>query len=220
MLPSASPQPESPTGRPTLAIASNNPGKLAEFQSLLGDQVEIVSLIDLGLESPEETGETFDANAELKARFVFEQTGLVTIADDSGLIVDALDGMPGVRSARYAGEQHNDADNRKLLLETLGSTPLEQRTARFVASIAIVDRMGALTIVQGRCEGHIGFEERGSGGFGYDSLFEFPDGRTMAELTSSEKNAISHRGAAVRQAIPILGVALGLDSLEESARPT
>jgi len=198
--------------RPRLALASNNRGKVAEFQSLLGNEVEIVSLADLGLESPEETGETFEANAELKARYVHDRTGLVTLADDSGLVVDALGGAPGVRSARFAGERHDDADNRRKLIEVMDSIPDSQRSAHFVAAIAIVDATGTLAMVRGTCDGTIMRAERGVGGFGYDSLFALPDGRTMAELSPAEKNAVSHRGNAVRLALPNLQQALGIEA--------
>lgn len=198
------------SGRPVLAIASSNQGKIAEFRSLFGNEVDIMSLPDLGFTSPAETESTFDDNALLKARYVYEQGGMVTLADDSGLEVDALVGAPGVWSARYAGEQHNDADNRALLLQTLSALPNRPRTARFVAAIAIIDTRGSVSLFRGTCEGSIAFEERGSSGFGYDSLFELPDGRTMAELSNEEKNAVSHRAFAVRHAIPTLRAALGL----------
>lgn len=203
-------------GRPTLVVASSNPGKIAEFQSLLGGEVNIVSLIDLGLPSPEETGSTFEANAELKARYVFEHSGIVTLADDSGLEVDALGGLPGVTSARYAGKHQNDGDNRALLLRNLDSLPSTARTARFEAVIAILDTQGNLTLTRGACEGSIAFEERGNGGFGYDSLFELPDGRTMAELSASSKSVLSHRADAMRRALPGLRAALGILPVEES----
>jgi len=206
-----------PSGRPTLAIASGNLGKIAEFNSLLGGAVNIMSLSNLGLTSPEETGSSFEDNALLKARYVYEQGGVVTLGDDSGLEVDALGGAPGVLSARYAGEQHNDADNRALLLHTLEALPNRPRTARFVAAIAIIDTRGSVSLFRGTCEGSIAFEERGSSGFGYDSLFELPDGRTMAELTNEEKNAVSHRALAVRQAMPTLRAALGLPAYAEHA---
>jgi len=198
------------SGRPTLAVASSNQGKIAELRSLLGHAADIMSLHDLGLASPDETGSSFEDNALLKARYVYEQGGVVTLGDDSGLEVDALGGGPGVLSARYAGEQHNDADNRALLLQALNALPNRPRTARFVAAIAIIDTRGSVSLFRGTCEGSIAFEERGSSGFGYDSLFERPDGRTMAELTNQEKNAVSHRALAVRQAMPTLRAALGL----------
>lgn len=198
--------------RPRLAIASNNQGKISEFRSLLGPDVEIVSLIDLGLDSPEETGETFAENAAIKARFVHQATGLPSLADDSGLEVMALGGLPGVRSARYAGDQHDDAANRHLLLANMAAVGSERRAARFVAEIAIVDTAGSLQSFRGTCNGIITFEERGKGGFGYDPVFELPDGRTMAELGSDEKNSVSHRGHAIRCALPALRHALGLNS--------
>lgn len=202
--------------RPTLALASINPGKIAEFQSLLGDRVTVASLIDLGLESPPETGATFEDNAALKAQVVFEQTGFVTLADDSGLEVDALDGLPGVRSARYAGDHHDDADNRALLLRNLSDVPDGSRTARFVAILAIIDASGSLSLTRGTCEGHIARSERGCNGFGYDPIFAFADGRTMAELDATAKNDVSHRGQAVRLALPGLLRALGLGNSEVS----
>lgn len=206
--------------RPVLALASSNPGKVIEFQSLLGNAVEIRSLIELGLASPEETGSTFEANAVLKARFVFERTGMVTLADDSGLEVDALGGAPGVVSARYAGEQHNDADNRALLLDNLNPMQGKPRTARFVAVIAIVDANGHVSLSRGTCEGLIAPAERGTSGFGYDSLFELPDGRTMAEHSNEEKNAVSHRAHAMRHAMPALRAALGLPASSGSSEPS
>lgn len=201
--------------RPQLALASSNPGKIAEFRAILGEDINLVSLIDLGLSSPEETGSTFEANAELKARYVFEHCGLVTLADDSGLEVDALEGRPGVMSARYAGDGHEDAANRALLLRTLGSLPDGKRTARFVAVIAFIDGQGELTLSRGTCEGRITFEERGSGGFGYDSLLELADGRTLAEVDSASKNVVSHRANAMRRALPTVRAALDLPQLEE-----
>ncbi len=204
------------SSRPTLALATSNRGKISELRALLGEDIELVSLDDLGLPSPEETGSTFEANAELKARYVFEHGGLVTLADDSGLEVDALGGLPGVMSARYAGDQHDDAANRALLLRTLASLPDSDRTARFVAVIAVINGHGELTLSRGTCEGAMAFEERGSGGFGYDSLFELPDGRTMAELEPATKNAISHRANAMRRALPGIRTALGFPQMEES----
>ena len=196
-----------------LAIASNNQGKIAELRSLLGDAVNIVTLADLGLESPDETGETFEENAELKARYVHSQTGLPALADDSGLEVDALHGRPGVRSARYAGESATDADNRALLLAEMKDIPPARRTARFVSVITLVDESGEVHAARGACEGIITEQERGSNGFGYDSLFEFADGQTMAELDPDEKNRRSHRGQAMRYALPAIRAALGMASV-------
>jgi XTP/dITP diphosphohydrolase len=196
--------------KPVLAIASNNQGKIAELRSLLGGAVMVVTLADLGLESPEETGETFRENAVLKARYVFERTGLPALADDSGLEVDALGGRPGVRSARYAGEAATDADNRALLLAELKGVPTRERSARFKCVISIVDATGRIQVAEGTCEGVITIDERGTNGFGYDSLFQLGDGQTMAELDPEEKNRRSHRGVAMRSALPALHVALGL----------
>lgn len=199
------------SGLPRLVLASNNPGKAREFRDLLGGRVEIVSMFDLGLESPPETESTFLGNATIKALYLHERTGEVTIADDSGLVIDALGGRPGVYSARYAGDHGDDAANRALVLEQLGSTPDSERTARFVADIVVVDRAGTVSSVEGVCEGSIGREERGTNGFGYDSLFVLPSGQTMAELAPLEKSLISHRGDAVRQILPELEAALGLN---------
>lgn len=202
--------------RPSLAVASANPGKIREFRSLLGDAVHIVSLVDLGLDAPEETGATFEENALIKARHLFAKSGMVTLADDSGLEVDALSGKPGVHSARFAGDHHNDADNRAVLVRQLDAVPDDARAARFVAVIALIDVDGGSSLYRGTCEGTIVRVERGRGGFGYDSLFELEDGRTMAELDPVEKNAVSHRAQALQQALPGLRTALGLASSNES----
>jgi len=194
--------------RPVLAIASGNRGKLVEFEGLLGDHVRVLSLTAFGVESPEETGRTFEENAALKARHLHGVAGTVVLAADSGLEIDALNGEPGVRSARYAGDDHDDAANRRLVLDRMANVPSGERTARFVAAIAIVDVYGNSSIVRGTCEGTITYSERGTGGFGYDSLFELPGGRTMAELSKSEKNAVSHRANAIRKALPALRLAL------------
>jgi XTP/dITP diphosphohydrolase len=195
---------------PRLVLASNNPGKIREFRDLLGGQVDILSLKDLGIQSPDETESTFLGNAAIKARFLHDITGEVTLADDSGLIVDALGGRPGVQSARYAGDHGDDAANRARLLEQMEGIPPDERTARFVAAIVVVDRAGEMFSVEGACEGTIGYGERGANGFGYDSLFVLATGQTMAELTSAEKSLISHRGNATRRILPSLEAALGL----------
>lgn len=191
-----------------LAVASSNAGKLAELRNLLDQEIALRSLAELGLDSPDETGLTFEQNAILKARHVHDRTGLVVLADDSGIEVDALGGNPGVRSARFAGVDATDADNRALLLTSLRDIDPNHRGARFVCVIAIVSRDGAVATTRGTCEGTISFEERGSNGFGYDALFMLPDGRTMAELTPEEKNHISHRSRAIRLAIPLIYDAL------------
>jgi XTP/dITP diphosphohydrolase len=189
----------------TIVIATTNQGKLAELGSLLGDvPVALVSLREVLDPAPvlNEDGDSFEANARSKAEQACRATGMVVLADDSGLEVDALEGRPGVRSARYAGEHATDAKNNDVLLRELGGVPPEQRTARFrcVLALATPWELGAVRSVEGVCEGSIGLEPRGTHGFGYDPLFlvDGCQGRTMAELGASEKNALSHRGRAAR----------------------
>ncbi|HPU57925.1 MAG TPA: XTP/dITP diphosphatase [Candidatus Avimonas sp.] len=182
-------------------IATHNQKKLKELSRILKPLgIEAVTAADLGikLEEVEETGSTFEENAELKAAAACRQTGLPSVADDSGLQVDALNGAPGVFSARYAGEGATDADrNNKLLLEMSG-IPDEKRSARFVSAICCVFPSGDKVYARGECEGKIGYEPKGENGFGYDPLFVVSDGRTYAQLSDEEKDAISHRGNALR----------------------
>lgn len=186
-----------------VVVSSANHGKLAEIRSALdfpGWRFKPAAELDEEWPSPEEDGETFEANARIKARAAHERFGFAALADDSGLEVDALDGEPGVYSSRYAGECATDTENNRRLLLALQDIPAAERTARFRCTIVFVAPDGTEAVAGGTCEGRIGFEPRGEGGFGYDPLFE-PDatpGRTMAELTLAEKNAISHRGAALR----------------------
>ncbi len=190
-----------------LLLATNNPGKVREYAVLLeGLPVMLTSPAQEGLSlEVEESGETFAQNAILKARAYAEAGGLLTLADDSGLEVEALDGAPGVRSARYAGEEAGDEERYRLLLCNLADVPLEKRAASFCCVVAIVTPSGELYTAEGRCEGVIGFEPRGSHGFGYDPVFYLPDrDQTMAELAPEIKNQISHRARAVRAARPIL----------------
>jgi XTP/dITP diphosphohydrolase len=195
-----------------VVLATGNAGKAKEFASLLGAQFDIVLQTTLGLEPAAETGTTFLENALLKARYAAQQSGLPAIADDSGLEVDALDGAPGVYSARYAGEDASDADNNHKLLEALQNVPAEQRAARFRCVVVYVRNAEdpAPLVARGCWEGAIGTAPSGSGGFGYDPLFcdlsaaagpaaaTLSAARTAAELTAAEKNARSHRGQAVR----------------------
>ncbi len=174
----------------------------------MGDAASLHPLTDLGLVLPEETGASFEENAIAKATLVASATGMLTIADDSGLEVDALNGAPGVRTARFAGPNATDADNRTALLDRLKGIPISQRSARFVCAIAVADACGNTHVATGACYGSIATEETGSGGFGYDPIFTVEDGRTMAELSAEEKNAISHRGIALRQSLPILLLSL------------
>ena len=184
-------------------VASTNHGKLAEIRSALDfEGWEFVTAADLGLTplEVEETGATFLDNALLKAHAYAAAFGLPALADDSGLEVDALGGAPGVLSARYSGEGATDDRNNALLLEELATVAEDARTARFRSVVVLAEPDGTFTSALGACEGQIGYERRGSGGFGYDPLF-LPlatPGRAMAELALTEKNAISHRGAALR----------------------
>ncbi len=188
----------------TVVIATNNQHKVEEIETALNfEGWEFKSLKDAGLHSdPEETGSLFIDNARIKARAAFELAGCAVLADDSGLIVDALDGAPGVYSSRYSGVDGDDAANNAKLLSELSDVPLEQRTARFASVLVFIDEDGAETVTEGFVEGKIGFELKGSNGFGYDPLF-LPDlyggDTTMAELTQAEKNSISHRGNALRE---------------------
>jgi XTP/dITP diphosphohydrolase len=182
-----------------LLVATNNRGKLAEL-ALLFDGFELVGLDELGLtQNVIEDADTFERNAIKKARELAAASGLPTLADDSGLEVDALGGAPGVHSARYAKSHDDDANNAKLL-RGLSDVPDERRTARFRCVLAFVDpRTDELLLAHGKVEGRIAREPCGTGGFGYDPLFVVAGtGRTMAELTPEEKNAISHRAAAAR----------------------
>jgi XTP/dITP diphosphohydrolase len=184
----------------TIVLATRNAGKAKELQQLLHDfPVEIRSLADFGpIPEVEEDGATFDDNAYKKASFTAKVLGLPAIADDSGLVVEALGGAPGVRSARYAGESATDQDNmKKLLVEMQGKS---NRKAAFECVISIAVPTGPALSYEGRCEGEITTEPRGTSGFGYDPVFYFAEyGKTFAELTSAEKNRVSHRGKALAE---------------------
>jgi XTP/dITP diphosphohydrolase len=195
----------------TLLIATSNKGKVAEIASLLeGLDCHAIGLEDLPQVPPtvEETGTTFVENALIKADYYHAATGLFTLADDSGLEVDALDGRPGVYSARYGGEGMSSDRQIALLLEEMEDAPEEKRTARFVCSVALVGAIGGREIRQtfeARCEGKIALAPRGAGGFGYDPIFIDAElGRTFAELSPGEKSSRSHRGKALRAAIEYL----------------
>lgn len=186
----------------TFILASNNENKLAELRRILlplGLNVISAKEATAGELEVEETGETFEENARLKALAFVEETGLAAIGDDSGLVVDALDGAPGIYSARYAGEgAPNDARIAKLL-DNLHDVPEEKRTAKFVSAICCVFPDGREVTVRGECHGRIGFEAVGENGFGYDPVFISESGKTFAQLTSAEKDKISHRGNALRK---------------------
>ncbi len=185
-----------------VVLASNNPGKLRELDAVLRPMGwELVAQGDLGVPEAEETGTTFEANALLKARHAAACTGLAALADDSGIEVDALDGRPGVYSARYAGSQCDDEANNRLLLQELEGVPEEQRGARYQCVIALVRTAEDPDplIARGAWEGRILEAPQGHNGFGYDPLFYVPThGCASAELEPDVKNALSHRGAALR----------------------
>ena len=184
-------------------IATHNMKKRDELSRILkpvGVRALLAEEVGVDLTDVEETGTTFEENAFLKAQSGCLESGMPCIADDSGLAVDALDGAPGVFSARYSGEHGNDDKNNELLLENLKDVPMERRTARFVSAVCCVFPDGRRITVRGECEGKIAFDLKGNGGFGYDPLFlpEEYEGKTMAQLTPEEKDAISHRGKALR----------------------
>ena len=188
-----------------LVLASKNQHKLVELQKMLGDMgLEVVLQSDIGIDvDVEETGTTFAENAMLKAKAVMEASGMAAIADDSGLMVDALNGEPGVYSARYGGKP-TDLDRTMLLLENMKDVPEEKRTGRFVSAIACALPDGTELTAEGYCEGKILFDLRGTGGFGYDPVFYVPLlDKTFAEAGAEEKNAISHRGNALREFIKV-----------------
>ena len=186
-----------------IVFATNNAHKLAEVNAVLGEGFELVTLKEVGItEDIPETGETLDENASIKARYVYERTGLDCFADDTGLEVEALNGAPGVHSARYATDGHDfAANNCKLLREMEGK---ENRKARFRTVISLI-RSGVEQQVEGIVNGRIATEEAGCGGFGYDPLF-IPEDKsvTFAEMTADEKNSISHRGRAVAELVKVL----------------
>ncbi len=183
-----------------IVVATKNPGKVREMiRAFEGLPVELVPLSDFGeLPDATEDGETFEANAEKKARFYMEQTKEACLADDSGLTVEALGGGPGVHSARFAGEHADDAANNAKLLSELRRAGTDHSPAAYRCALAFVDTDGTLLMAKGSCLGVIQFAPRGSGGFGYDPYFYVGDKKTMAELTLEEKNVISHRGEALR----------------------
>ena len=181
-----------------IIAATKNKNKLREFGEILKG-FEIISQEEAGVDiDVEETGTTFEENSYLKAKAIYDITGITTIADDSGLCVDALNGEPGVYSARYGGEGYDDKGRVQLLLKNMKDVPNEERTARFVCVITLVGDEGVLT-ARGECEGRIDYEPKGENGFGYDPVF-YVDRfeKTLAEVTPEEKNSISHRGKALK----------------------
>lgn len=196
-----------------LLIATTNEHKIKEIAAIFAEagitDWEIIGLNNFpDYQPPEEDGQTFAENAMIKALAAAKMSGLLTLADDSGLTVEALNGEPGVYSARYAdaaGQTHDDAANRHKLLANMRDIPDGNRQAAFVCAAALATPEEEAFFLEGRCEGEIAHEERGSNGFGYDCLFYLPQlGKTMAELDEEEKNAISHRGAAMRKIAQII----------------
>jgi XTP/dITP diphosphohydrolase len=190
-----------------LLLATNNKGKVREYKSLLREiPFEIVTPSELGITTEiEETGDSFEENARLKATALARESGLLSLADDSGLEVDALGGEPGARSHRYAGEDATDDDRISYLLVKLSNVPEGKRSARFRCVIAIAAPDGVVELCSGECPGFITTEPRGYNGFGYDPVFYLPElGKTMAELTPEEKNKISHRARAAEKAREVL----------------
>jgi XTP/dITP diphosphohydrolase len=181
-------------------LATNNMKKLAEMQRILsplGINVVTAKMLGITLEEVEEDGDTFEANAKIKALSACKATNMPSIADDSGLCVDYLDGAPGIFSARFAGDHGNDELNNDLLLEKLDGVPMEKRSAHYVCAICCIFPDGKEITVRGECNGYIGFERDGNEGFGYGPLF-LVDGKAFGRYTAEEKDKISHRGNALR----------------------
>ena len=181
-------------------IATNNAKKLKELERILkplGIDAVTAKQADVTLDDVDETGKTFAENAYIKAKAAFDKTGFASVADDSGLCVDALDGRPGIYSARYGGDNATDEDKNNKILDEMKNVPSDKRTAHFACAICCILPNGDKIEVEGKCEGSIAFEPSGDGGFGYDPIFTH-NGKSYAQLTAEEKDAISHRGQALR----------------------
>lgn len=188
----------------TLVLASNNAHKIAELKALLGGNIRVLSMREAGFaQDIEENGKTFEENARIKAQAVARATGLAALADDSGLSVDALNGAPGVYSARYAGEHGNDKKNNALLIQNLSSFP-KPWTARFVCAMALCLPSGIIFEKRGECIGEIIEAARGEGGFGYDPHFLYQTGETFSEMSAEDKNRVSHRARAMQAMLPLI----------------
>lgn len=191
-----------------IVLATHNAGKIREFKSvLLPLGYDVVSVHDLlpDIEEPEETGQTFAENARLKAQYYMKATGLPCLADDSGIAADALNGRPGVYSARYAGPECDDEANNQKLIQELSAFPPEKRTVHYVCVLVLCWPDGREITAEGRCSGVLRDFYAGDNGFGYDPLFYVPEKKkTMAEMTMAEKNEISHRGKALKKLVEAL----------------
>ena len=190
-----------------IVFATNNAHKLEELRQIIGSRFEILSLNDIDCHDDiPETADNIKDNAKMKADYIFSHYNIECFADDTGLEIDALGGEPGVYSARYAGPGHDSEANIDKVLRLMHDTPMDQRTARFRTVITLIEGNGDYHYFEGRVEGLILTERHGTGGFGYDSIFQpiEGDGRTFAEMQSSEKNAISHRGRATAQLVAYL----------------
>lgn len=194
-----------------IVVATTNPGKIAELGAMLGGDIELLGLADFeGLDEIEEDGLSFAENAVKKAAGYAMATGCWTIADDSGLVIDSLGGAPGIKSARFSGEKAEDRTlldhkNMAKVLKLLEGVPKEERTARFVCCLCLASPVEVLIQTKGTLEGFITEKEIGENGFGYDPIFFVPHlNKTAAQLTAEEKNAISHRGSAIRKLKPLL----------------
>lgn len=190
-----------------IIIATTNEGKMKEFRALLAHKdVEIVSMKETGINIDiDENGTTFEENAAIKAKTVCEYSGCLCLSDDSGLVIDYLGGEPGIYSARYLGHDTPYEEKNKIIIERLKGVPTEQRSARFVCAVAAAFPDGIVLTVKDTMEGYIAEAPAGKGGFGYDPIFFFPPaGMTSAELTAEEKNAVSHRGKALRKMVALL----------------
>ncbi len=192
------------TATESLLIATSNPGKREEFARLVPSGIRLLTLNDVLVDLPPENGTSFTEIATTKALAAARQSDTLTLADDSGLEVDALGGAPGIYSARFAGEPASDERNRQKLLAALSRIEPANRTARFRCAVALARPGHLIATAEGTCEGAIATSPRGEHGFGYDPLFLFPDGHTMAELSPEEKDEISHRGRAFRAILPAL----------------
>lgn len=191
-----------------LIMATGNENKVREIRQMLqGTKIEVLSLKDAGIQAEiEENGATFEENAAIKAETIRNLTGKIVMADDSGLEIDALGGEPGIRSARFMGEETSYAVKNRAILDRMKDVPEKERTARFVCAVAIAYPDQPTKIFRGTFEGRIAHEPKGENGFGYDPIFFVPEkGCTSAELSPEDKNAVSHRGKALRQAVQALG---------------